>query len=71
MKRFQVNGLLLVGFLFLTNIANACSACFSANEKTRIAYYATTAFLSFLPLIMLGILVWWLRHFFRSPNLDE
>ena len=72
MKRSLFNGLLLLLGLFLqSNVANACSACFSANENTRIAYYATTAFLSFLPLVMLGILAWWLRRFFQSIEIQS
>ena len=68
MIKYLINCLFLAGFLLQANEANACSSCFSGNEKTRVAYYVTTAFLSFLPLIMLGILAWWLRRSFRFPG---
>lgn len=38
----------------------ACSACSVADEETRYAYYATTALLSFLPLFMIGGVVFYI-----------
>jgi hypothetical protein len=47
----------------------ACSACSVADEETRYAYYATTALLSFLPLFMIGGVVFYIakkgREVFR------
>ncbi|EDY80624.1 hypothetical protein VDG1235_240 [Verrucomicrobiia bacterium DG1235] len=34
--------------------AHACSVCGTGKEEARVAYWATTAILSFLPLIMIG-----------------
>lgn len=38
----------------------ACSVCSVTNEKARYAYYATTALLSFLPLFMIGGVVYYI-----------
>ncbi|MBT3666535.1 MAG: hypothetical protein HN548_03580 [Opitutae bacterium] len=50
-------------FLTFVQTANACPVCFDANEKSRLAYYLTTAFLSLFPLAMIGCLVWWLKKY--------
>jgi hypothetical protein len=40
----------------------ACSVCTAGrDEANRVAFIATTAFLTFLPLLMIGGVVWWLR----------
>ena len=54
-----------VSIIILTfaNSANACPVCFDANEKSRIADYLTTAFLSLFPLLMIGCLVYWLKKY--------
>ena len=38
----------------------ACAVCAVANEKTRYAYYATTALLTFLPLLIIGGVVFYI-----------
>ena len=39
----------------------ACSVCTAGrDEANRVAFIATTAFLTFLPLLMIGGVVWWL-----------
>ncbi len=44
-------------------LASACSVCMSGKEdETRIAFIVMTAFLTFLPLCLIGGLVWWLRR---------
>lgn len=40
--------------------AVACSVCGVGKEEARTAYWATTAILSFLPLIMIGAVVYYL-----------
>ena len=45
----------------LPSIAYACSACFQAkDEATRVAFLATTLFLTGAPLIMIGGVIYWL-----------
>ena len=48
-------------------VAAACAVCFSGRtEDSRIAFEITTAFLTFLPLLMIGSLAWWLRRRARA-----
>jgi len=49
--------------LLLPRLAAACSVCFTGRaDETRIAFLATTGFLSALPILLIGSLVWWLRR---------
>lgn len=45
---------------FATQSSFACSVCAVGNEKARYAYYATTAFLTLLPLFMIGGIVYYI-----------
>ena len=55
--------LLVVLLIALTpTLAHACSVCFEANDKNRAAFFATTVFLSLLPLGMIAAMYWWLRR---------
>ncbi len=45
---------------FAAHSSFACSVCAVANEETRYAYYATTAFLTLLPLFMIGGIVYYI-----------
>ena len=46
----------------------ACAVCFTATEENRIAFIATTVFLTFLPLLIIGGVIWWLREKVRAHN---
>ena len=47
----------------------ACAVCASGSEDAnRLAFIFTTAFLTFLPLLMVGGLVWWLRRRAREAE---
>ena len=51
-------------------LAAACSVCSAGrDEENRIAFIITTAFMSLLPLLLIGGLVFWLWGRFRA--LDE
>lgn len=53
----------VVALMLYGPLASACPVCFSAkNEDNRTAFILTTAFLTFLPLTLLGGGVWWLRQ---------
>jgi len=55
--------LLVCGVLFAPELAQACAVCGAGQqEDTRLAFILTTAFLTFLPLSMMGGAVWWLRR---------
>ncbi len=43
-------------------LSDACAVCFSARDENRQAFTITTAFLTGLPLLMVGSLVFWLRR---------
>ncbi len=64
MKHFASNrigkAVALAAAAFLASSAEACSVCAVGKEEARVAYYATTAILSFLPLIMIGGMVYYL-----------
>jgi hypothetical protein len=48
-------------------VAAACAVCMAGyNDETRQAFLASTAFMSLLPLLLIGGLVWWLRRRARS-----
>lgn len=46
--------LLVLGLGFLPAVAWACPVCFDPRETSRAAFLGTTAFLSLLPLAMMG-----------------
>jgi hypothetical protein len=48
--------------------AFACSVCYSANESNRLAFIATTGFLSLLPLAIVGGIVWWIWRQVQSTG---
>ncbi len=54
-----------LGVVLLPAAAQACPVCFSGNgEENRAAFLITTAFLTALPLVMIGGVVWWFRRRF-------
>ena len=58
--------LLIVG---APTLGHACAVCFEANDKNRAAFFATTIFLSALPLGMIGGSYLWLRR--RAQELRD
>ena len=47
-------------------LAEACAVCGAGREEeSRVAFIITTAFMSLLPLLLIGGLVVWLRSRFR------
>ncbi|MCZ6807464.1 MAG: hypothetical protein O7F08_10965 [Deltaproteobacteria bacterium] len=46
----------------VAGLAHACPSCASPLEENRQAFVDTTIFLTFLPLIMIGGFIWWLRR---------
>ncbi len=55
--------------LVLPDVAHACPVCFDSRDENRMAFLATTAFLSLLPLGMVAGAGLWLRK--RSREIDE
>ena len=54
---------------FLPEAAAACPVCFDARDENRQAFLATTAFMSLLPLGMVGGAGLWIRK--RTREQDE
>ena len=61
---------LLGGVLVWTpDVAQACAVCFQAkSDASRVAFIATTAGLTFLPLIVIGGVAWWVRRQFVKAD---
>jgi hypothetical protein len=56
--RFRALGLLACLILVSPSVAEACAVCFSGrSDEQREAFLITTGFLTFLPLILLGLAV--------------
>ena len=55
--------------LLLPEALHACPVCFDARDENRRAFLVATAFLSLLPLAMVGGAGLWLRR--RSRRIDE
>ncbi len=52
-------------------LARACAVCTSGTEEaSRLAFILTTVFLSILPLVMLGAVLWWLWRRTRQLERD-
>ena len=61
LRSFRV-AILTLTLALVPEIASACPVCFSGTEETRFAFLLTTIFLTLLPLLLVGSLVWWLRR---------
>lgn len=47
--------------LLVPKLASACAVCFTGRaDETRVAFLVTTGFLTALPILLVGTLVWWL-----------
>ncbi len=72
MRRTLIIGLLTASLcLGLPEAAHACPVCFDANGEVRWAFIVTTAFLTFLPLAMVGGTGLWMRKKYREMRKTE
>ncbi|HMI90440.1 MAG TPA: hypothetical protein VK509_03710 [Polyangiales bacterium] len=71
MKRVRASLLSAAGLVLGTPaLALACPVCFNAkNEAARIAFLATTVFLTALPLFLIGGTITWLAR--RAAQVDQ
>ncbi len=53
-------GLTIGAVALATKSSFACAVCSVTSEKARYAYYATTAFMSLLPILMIGGVVYYI-----------
>ena len=69
--RARIAGLGAALCLGAPELAQACSVCTSgAEDANRLAFILTTIFLSTLPLLMLGTVIWWLWRRTRQLERD-
>ena len=56
-----MDGLVAFAVVLSPQLARACAVCMSGKtDETRAAFIAMTAFMTFLPMILIGGFVWWL-----------
>lgn len=68
-RHIAIGSLALLLVAVFPDAAHACAVCFDAREESRMAFLATTAFLSFLPLGMVAGAGVWMRR--RMKEMDE
>lgn len=62
MRRAALVPVLAVALVaLLPDVAHACPVCFDPREENRVAFLATTVFMSLVPLGMVGGMGMWLR----------
>jgi hypothetical protein len=75
MSRRWIPVFVLLLIAVLPDVAHACPVCFDPREENRVAFLATTVFMSLVPLGMVGGLGLWLRKRARElrglPPLDD
>jgi hypothetical protein len=78
--RFALALMVSTAVLLAPQLAAACAVCFTGRaDETRVAFLVTTGFLTALPILLVGTLVWWLcrrarqirdEHESISPAID-
>ena len=56
----------VVAVAWLADSAAACPSCASPLEENRQAFVDTTIFLTVVPLMLIGGLIWWIRRRLRA-----
>ena len=59
---------LVLLLVVLPDALHACPVCFDQREQNRAAFFATTVFLSLLPLGMIAGMVWWIRRRMKAAS---
>ena len=71
MKRFG-QFLAIAVFLLLPEIADACPRCFASTGKQVLnAYYVSIAFMSLIPLGIIGAVLAWIYRQTRPQRMDK
>ncbi len=68
--RLWALALALIAIVLQPEVAHACAVCFDGPGETRQAFLVTTAFLTLLPLGMLGGAGAWLRSRARRAEAE-
>lgn len=67
--RERLAALALAAGVLTPGTSHACAVCFSGADGARVQFLLTTAFLTVLPLALLGGFAWWLQR--RMRELDS
>ncbi|MEQ1504840.1 MAG: hypothetical protein ABMB14_21575 [Myxococcota bacterium] len=59
----------MIALYTLGAAALACPVCSDPNDPSANAYFSSTMFLSFLPLIAMGVVALWLYRAYTAPDL--
>lgn len=70
-RALLVASVLVVAVLALPDAAHACAVCFDSSDENRQAFLLTTAFLTLLPLGMVGGAGLWVRHRLRERDGED
>ncbi len=66
------NALLAAAILVVPRLALACAVCFSGrDDETQLAFRISTGVMTFLPFLLVGGLILWLRRRFRAIAEEE
>lgn len=69
--RVAVLALWTTALVLAPRLAEACYVCGAAsNEKSRFAFAAMTGFMTVLPFLLVGSLLWWLRRRLRARDAE-
>ncbi len=71
MSRPWILATALIFLAALPELASACPVCFDARDENRQAFVATAAFLSLLPLGLVGGAGLWLRRRARQVDAED
>jgi hypothetical protein len=55
----------------LYRLATACPVCFSSEGASRETYVLTTIFLTLLPFVVIGTIIWWLSKRAKAHAADS
>jgi len=62
---------LVAAVLAAPSLAFACAVCFNRDDETQVAFRISTAVMTFLPFLLVGGLILWLRRRFRALAEEE
>lgn len=69
--RLRLVSLVVLSLLALPRVALACPSCFSGITNNREAFFDTFLFLTTVPLVSAGLLVWWLVRRARALDAED
>ncbi len=68
-RLLAIGALISLGVAFLlSDAASACAVCSAREDAQRVAFIATTVFLSALPVALVFGVAWWLRKQVRERD---